>query len=114
MASLRYEHGRHLPNLLDQLGVSVLLSTYQAGRVVSLGVHGGELRVAFSHFDQAMGITRTPTGLAVGSRDAIWTLPASPALAPRIAPEGEHDIALPGSFLPPHRPGDGSRPGLVW
>lgn len=92
--AVRYEHSRQLAELLEQLEVSILLSTYQAGRVVSLGSHRGVLQVGFSHFDQAMGLCRTPTGLAVGSRDAVWTLPASLEIAPRLAPEGEHDIAF--------------------
>ena len=92
--AVSYEHSATLPALLERLDLSVLLSTYQAGRVVSLGCHGGQLRVGFSRFDQAMGLCRTPTGLAVGSRDAIWNLPASREIAPRIAPEGEHDIAF--------------------
>jgi uncharacterized protein (TIGR03032 family) len=89
-----YEHSTSLAGLLERLDLSVLLSTYQAGRVVSLGSHQGQLRIGFSRFDQAMGLTRTPTGIAVGSRDAIWTLPASREIAPRIKPEGEHDIAF--------------------
>lgn len=91
---VRYEHSRALPELLERLELSILLSTYQAGRVVSLGSHNGALQVGFSRFDQAMGLCRTPSGLAVGSRDAVWTLPASREIAPRLAPEGEHDIAF--------------------
>lgn len=92
--TVSYEHSANLPALLEQLELSVLLTTYQAGRVVSLGTHQGQLRVEFAHFDQAMGLTRTPNGVAVGSRDAIWSLPASREIAPRIKPEGEHDIAF--------------------
>ena len=84
--AVSYEHSANLPALLECLALSVLLSTYQAGRVVSLGCCGGELRVGFSRFDQAMGHCRTPTGPAVGSRDAIWSLPASREIAPRITP----------------------------
>ena len=32
-----------------------------------------------------MGLCRTSPGLAVGSRDAIWTLPASREIAPAPA-----------------------------
>jgi uncharacterized protein (TIGR03032 family) len=92
--AVSYEHSTSLPALLEQLDLSILLSTYQAGRVVSIGSHQGQLRIGFSLFDQAMGLARTPTGIAVGSRDAIWTLPASREIAPRIKPEGEHDIAF--------------------
>jgi hypothetical protein len=89
-----YEHSQGLPALLEQLELSVLLSTYQAGRVVSVGSHRGELRLGFSHFDQAMGLCRTASGVAVGTRDAIWSLPANREIAPHIKPEGEHDIAF--------------------
>lgn len=92
--AVSYEHSNGLAALLNQLDLSVLLTTYQAGRVVSLGTHQGKLRVGFSRFDQAMGLCRTPSGIAVGSRDAVWTLPASREIAPRLAPEGEFDIAF--------------------
>jgi uncharacterized protein (TIGR03032 family) len=92
--AVHYEYSISLPPLLQQLDLSVLLSTYQAGRVVSLGCQAGQLDVGFAHFDQAMGLARTPTGLVVGSRDAIWSLPASREIAPRIKPEGQHDIAF--------------------
>jgi hypothetical protein len=91
---VRYEHSRGLPALLEQLELSALLSTYQAGRVVSVGSHRGELRLGFSRFDQAMGLCRTPSDIAVGTRDAIWTLPANREIAPRLQPEGEHDTAF--------------------
>jgi len=92
--NVRYEHSQGLPELLEQLELSVLLSTYQAGRVVSVGSHRGELRLGFSHFDQAMGLCRTASGIAVGTRDGIWSLPANREIAAHIKPEGEHDIAF--------------------
>ena len=89
-----YEHSQGLPALLEQLELSVLLSTYQASRVVSVGSHRGELRLGFSHFDQAMGLCRTASGIAVGTRDGIWSLPTSREIAPNIKPEGQHDMAF--------------------
>ncbi|PZV01507.1 MAG: TIGR03032 family protein, partial [Cyanobium sp.] len=56
--AVSYEHSANLPALLERLDLSVLLSTYQAGRVVSLGSHQGQLQVGFSRFDQAMGLCR--------------------------------------------------------
>ncbi len=81
--AVTYDHTTGLPALLERLELSVLLSTYQAGRVVSIGSHKGQLQIGFSHFDQAMGLCRTPTGIAVGTRDAIWTLPANREVASR-------------------------------
>jgi uncharacterized protein (TIGR03032 family) len=92
--AVSYEHSGNLGALLEQRQLSVLLSTYQAGRVVSVGSHGGAIQLGFSHFDQAMGLCRTPSGIAVGSRDAVWTLPANREIAPRIPPEHSHDIAF--------------------
>ncbi|MFN9175064.1 MAG: TIGR03032 family protein [Synechocystis sp.] len=91
---VNYEYSVNLPELLAQLNLSILISTYQAGRVASLGVHQGELRVGFAHFDQAMGLTRTATGIAVGAKKEIWFLPASKDIAPQIKPEGERDMAF--------------------
>ncbi len=91
---VRYEHSINLAALLSQLEISLVITTYQAGRVVSVGSKGEQLQIGFAHLPQAMGLTRTPTGLAIGSRDAIWTFPASREIAPRIKPEGTHDIAF--------------------
>lgn len=89
---VNYEYSVNLPELLTKLDISVLISTYQAGRVASIGVHQGELRVSFAHFDQAMGLTRTATGIMVGTRHGIWNLLASKDIAPQI--KGERDIAF--------------------
>lgn len=67
----RYEYTQGLPALLEQLELSVLLSTYQT-----------------------MGLCRTARGIAVGTRDGIWSLPASREIAHNTQPEGEHDIAF--------------------
>ncbi len=91
---VRYTHSTDLAELLERLGVSLLLSTYQAGRVVTVGSHQGELKLGFAHFDQAMGLCRTPTGVAVGCREAIWTLPANREIAPQLQPTHSHDIAF--------------------
>ena len=91
---VNYEYSLTFPELLSRLDLSIVLSTYQAGRVASIGVDRGELRVGFAHFDQAMGLTRTATGIAVGSHQAIWNLAANREIAPQIKPEGEHDIAF--------------------
>jgi len=98
MIPVQYQYSVNLPKLLAQLSLSVLVSTYQAGRVVTLGVHQGKMRVGVTHFDRAMGLTRTPTGIVVGTRQMIWNLPAGRDIAPKIKPEGEYDIAFLARF----------------
>ena len=63
-----YEHSVNLPDVLDRLGGSLVVSTYQAGKVFTVGVHEGRLQIHFHHFEQAMGIARTPTGRRCGRR----------------------------------------------
>ena len=92
--SVQYQHSVGLPELLTNLDVSVLVTTYQAGKVVTLGVHEGKIQGRFTHFDRVMGLTRTPKGLALGTQKAIWHLPADRELAAHIQPEEGYDIAF--------------------
>ena len=92
---IHYEHSRGLPALLDNLGAALVVSTYQAGKVFTVGVHAGKLAIRFHHFEQAMGLARTPTGLMIGTKRQIWNLPAAPPeLAECVQPEGTHDICF--------------------
>jgi hypothetical protein len=92
---VRHEYSSALPPLLSQLGVSLLVSTYQAGKVVAVGVHQGELTLSYHNFERAMGPAVTPDGLAVGARAQVWFLQSTPELAGQVGPAGRHD----GSFL---------------
>ncbi len=88
---VRYEHSQDLP-ALHQL--ADLFSTYQAGPVVSVGSYQGQMGMGLTRFDQAMGLCRTASVIAVSTRDAIWSLPAHREIAAHIKPGGEHGIAF--------------------
>src|SRR5262245_40128367 len=88
---VRHEYTHSLPPLLSQLGISLLVSTYQAGKVVAVGVAAGELTLAYHNFERAMGMAVTPDGLAVAARAQVWFLHAAPDLAARVEPVGRHD-----------------------
>lgn len=91
---VRHEYAPGFPELLERLGISLLVSTYQAGKVATVGVANHELALGFHNFDKAMGITRTPTGLAVASRTQVWLLNTSPEIASLVAPAGTHDACF--------------------
>src|SRR5262249_43876051 len=91
---VRHEYTRSLPPLLSQLGVSLLVSTYQAGKVVAVGVAEDELTLSYHNFERAMGLAVTPDGVAVAARAQIWFLPAAPDLAARVEPAGRHDVCF--------------------
>ena len=53
---VRYEYSRNLAPLLTNLGVSLAVSTYQAAKLVVVGVDpSGALALSFHNFERAMG-----------------------------------------------------------
>jgi uncharacterized protein (TIGR03032 family) len=74
--------------------VSLLVSTYQAGKVLTVGVHAGQMAFAFTNFEQAMGLALHPRQLAVGTRRQIWVLRSAPDIAPRVEPAGKFDACF--------------------
>src|SRR5436190_12787340 len=91
---VRHEYTHTLPSLLSQLGVSLLASTYQAGKVVAVGVAEGELALSYHNFERAMGLAVKPDGIAVGARAQVWFLKSAPDLAARVEPAGRHDACF--------------------
>jgi uncharacterized protein (TIGR03032 family) len=91
---IRHEYTRSLPPLLSQLGVSLLVSTYQAGKVVAVGVAAGELTLSYHNFERAMGLAIRPDALAVAARAQVWFLHAAHELAARVVPAGRHDACF--------------------
>jgi uncharacterized protein (TIGR03032 family) len=91
---VRHDYTPSLPLLLSQLGVSLLVSTYQAGKVVAVGVAAGELTLSYHNFDRAMGLAVKPDGIAVAARAQVWFLQSAPELAARVEPPGRHDACF--------------------
>src|SRR5262249_60059964 len=77
---IRHEYTRSLPPFLSQLGVSLLVSTYQAGKVAAVGVAAGELTLSYHNFERAMGLAVKADAVAVAARAQVWLLPAAPDL----------------------------------
>ncbi len=91
LVEVRYEHSPHFVDILQRLNITLLVSTYQAGKLFTIGADAGQLALSFYHFDQAMGVAASPTKIAVGSKRQIWFLKAAPQLAARVEPAGKHD-----------------------
>lgn len=88
---LRSVHTSNLPAILAQLGVSLALSTYQAGRVILVREDQGQINTHFRTFDKPMGITAHGPRLAIGGKNTVWTYHNVPAVAPKAEPKGRHD-----------------------
>lgn len=101
-----------LPAILDQLGISLVVSTYQAGKVILVRNDGGTLNTHFRTFAKPMGIDHNNGRLTIGGSNTVWYYRNMPAVAPKIEPIGKHDAA----FLPRriHVTGDIDIHELAW
>ncbi len=91
MREVRFEHSREFPHILEHLRASLLVSTYQAGKLVVVGSHQGRLTFAFHNFDRVMGVAVSRQRIAVGTRRQVYLLHPSHEFAGRIPPLGIHD-----------------------
>lgn len=86
----------NFPALLRELGISLMVSTYQAGKVILVRAQGEELNTHFRTFQRPMGIAWDAESgrLAIGTGQEVWTFGNQPALAARLEPVGTHDAAF--------------------
>jgi hypothetical protein len=91
---VRHEYTHSLAELLSQLGISLLVSTYQAGKVVAVGVADNDLTLSYHNFERAMGLAIKPDCIAVGARAQVWFLRSAADLARRVEPAGRHDVCF--------------------
>jgi uncharacterized protein (TIGR03032 family) len=108
----RSVHTPNFPGLLAELGISLAVSTYQAGRLVLFRPEGDHINTLFRAFNKPMGIAVAPRRLAVGTTTAIWELHDVPAVAAKLEPAGKHDAC----FLPRviHFTGDVQMHEMAW
>lgn len=80
-----------LPNILNQLGISLAVSTYQAGKVIFVRYDEGVINTHFRNFGKPMGIVSDGARLTVGGQNTVWTYRNLPAVAQKLEPVGKHD-----------------------
>lgn len=92
---VRFEHSTNFAPLLSHLGISLLVSTYQAGKLVAVGSQGDTLTLSFHNFERAMGLALDGMDrIALGATNQVWLLRNARDLAPRIEPAGKHDACF--------------------
>lgn len=78
---LRSQHTLSMPQLLGQLNVSLLITTYQAGQLVIARVDDqGKLNTHFRGYQAPMGLAADAGRLAIGAKHHVWTLRNQPDL----------------------------------
>lgn len=108
----RYTQSDSFVALLAQLGASLLVSTYQANKLLVIRAFEGGLSTLVRTFDKPMGIALDARRMAIGTRNSIWHLRNAPDIAPRIEPIDQHDAC----FLPrsSHVTGDIGIHEIAW
>jgi uncharacterized protein (TIGR03032 family) len=98
--------------LLAELGASLVVSTYQANKLLVARAQGPGLSTLVRTFDKPMGLAVDAHRLTIGTRNQIWVLRNAPDIAPRFEPAGQHDAC----FLPrsSHVTGDIGIHEIAW
>src|SRR5438105_4728208 len=103
--SFTSSHTSNFPALLSELGISLVVSTYQAGKLILVETTS-EMNTHFRQFFSPMGVAYQPqTGrLAIGAKHEVWEFRNQPDVAPKLEPQEKCDAA----FMPrlTHHSGD--------
>jgi len=98
--------------LLHQFRASLLVSTYQANKLLVVRAAGNGLSTLVRTFDRPMGLAVDGPRVALGTRNQVWFFRNAPDIAPRVEPAGQHDACyLPRSC---HVTGDIGVHELAW
>lgn len=92
VVEVRYEFTPILTDILSHLKASLMVTTYQAGKLMVIGAHQGQLKISFSSYDQPMGLAVAGDRLAIGSRKQINFLAGNRHVASAVAPAGTWDV----------------------
>lgn len=90
-SALRSVHTANLPALLERLGISLVVSTYQAGKAILVRNDGGTINTHFRNFAKPMGVAANPNRLTIGGSNTVWDYHNMPAVAQKLEPPGKHD-----------------------
>src|SRR5262249_27117998 len=84
----RYTQTDGFVELLHRLGASLLVSTYQANKLLAVRAGGGGISTLVRTFDRPMGLAAAECRLALGTRKEVWFLRNAPDIAPHVEPAG--------------------------
>jgi uncharacterized protein (TIGR03032 family) len=88
---LQSVHTSNFPALLQEIRCSLLVSTYQAGKLVIVRADDDTLNTHFRLFQKPMGIAANQQVIALGASSLIWEFRNVPAATTRLPQAGKHD-----------------------
>jgi uncharacterized protein (TIGR03032 family) len=90
----RYSQTESFVAVLSEIGASLIVTTYQANKLLVARVAGDGLSTLVRTFDRPMGLAMGADRLALGCRDQIWEMRSAPGIAPQVEPAGQHDACF--------------------
>ncbi len=98
---ITYRADAGFARVLRETRVSLLVSTYQAGKLAVIQARGDELFITYHNFQRAMGIAVAPEQVALGTTNQIWYLVSSappPVAGPESSPFDRYILARGSHF----------------
>jgi uncharacterized protein (TIGR03032 family) len=94
-APFRSVSTQSLPDLLHRLGITLVVSTYQSGRLIFIRAENATtLNTHFRMFRSPMGIAASAGQLTIGTEREVWDYRNQPAVAEKLEPAGKHDACF--------------------
>jgi uncharacterized protein (TIGR03032 family) len=90
----RYGQTESFVAALHELGTSLVITTYQANKLLVARVAEGGLSTLVRTFERPMGQAVSGDRLALGCREQIWEFRNAPGIAPQVEPFGQHDACF--------------------
>lgn len=92
--SARSVHTASFAEILRTEGISLWVTTYQAGKLVIIRANEQGVNTHFINFRKPMGLALHCNRLALGTGIQIWEYFNSPELARKLEPAGTHDACF--------------------
>ena len=111
--SIDYNFSKGLPERLTYFGVSLMLTTYQAGKLMVIRAgKNGTLSTLLRNFERPMGIALDHCNLALGCRNQIWEFSNHSDIGAQ--PDDAHPIDIYFTPIRSHVTGDIQIHEMVW
>ncbi len=89
--SLSSQHTANLPDILKELSLSLIVSTYQAGQVIIIREQNGHINTHHTPMERPMGMAHQENRLVIGGAYQLVEYFNMPAASSKVEPVDTHD-----------------------
>jgi uncharacterized protein (TIGR03032 family) len=86
-----FDYSISFPVILAQLGISLAVTTYQAGGMCVISSEGEDARISARNYRKAMGCYVHPEGLLLATQNQVVVFRSAPQLLPQYYPDTDYD-----------------------